>query len=66
MDWSFLIPGEDNLVTDDGYRYWTTGAINCKEKITEPIMCSATMRGINTAQWMAWPVSSVMIIRMLL
>ena len=31
MDWSFLIPGEDNLVTNDGYRYWTTGAINCKE-----------------------------------
>ena len=33
MDWSFLIPGDDNLVTDDGCRYWSTGAIYCKENI---------------------------------
>ena len=31
MDWSFLIPGADNLVTDDGYRYWSSGAMNCHE-----------------------------------
>jgi len=31
MNWSFLIPGDHNSVTDDGYRYWSPGEINCKK-----------------------------------
>ena len=28
---SYLIPGDDNIVTKEGFRYWSTGEINCKE-----------------------------------
>ena len=31
INWSFLIPGDDNTKSDDGYRYWSVGEINCKE-----------------------------------
>lgn len=31
INWSFLIPGDDNIKADDGYRYWSVGEINCKE-----------------------------------
>ena len=30
-DW--LTPGVDNLVTDDGYRSWSSGAMNCKKNV---------------------------------
>ena len=28
---SFLIAGDDNVVTKDGFRYWSTGEVNCRE-----------------------------------
>ena len=28
-----MIPGDVNLVTDDGCRYWSPGAIHCKDNI---------------------------------
>ena len=28
---SFLIAGDDNIVTRDGLRYWSTGEVNCRE-----------------------------------
>ena len=31
INWSFLIPGDDNIKADDEYRYWSAGEINCKE-----------------------------------
>ena len=33
MNWSFLIPGDHNSVTDEGYRYWSPGEINCKKGV---------------------------------
>ena len=31
INWSFLIPGDDNIKSDDGYTYWSSGEINCKD-----------------------------------
>ena len=28
---SFLIAGDDNIMTRDGLRYWSTGEVNCRE-----------------------------------
>ena len=33
MNWAFLIPSSNNSVTDDGYRYWSPGEINCREGV---------------------------------
>lgn len=66
MDWSFLIPGKDNLVTDDDIDTGRQERFIAKTILTGSMMCSAIMRGMNMAQRMDWPVSFAMIIRMLL
>ena len=31
INWAFLIPGDNNSVTADGYSIWSPGEINCKK-----------------------------------